>query len=217
MSTSSLGFLVYSYPPKIWVEDEMFIPESQREGDAGADLKADLSKEEDTWFADSMCMKGVSSGKGRVYINGKEIKGKDIESVKEELLALGISISADAVLLAPGELKIIPAGFHIQMPLLPDPWVAQYKVVGRSGLAGAKRLCISNSPGIIDSGYTGPVLMAVENRSEDWHVITHGARIAQGLYEIAVDQRKVGFNRVDSLDEFSKTTRGSGGFGSTSG
>lgn len=78
----------------------------------------------------------------------------------------------------------------------------------RSGL-GNKGLILSNTIGLVDSDYTGEIIIYVWNRSCDPIRINQMDRIAQ-LIIVPVIQPK--FNFVDS---FVDTERGDGAFGST--
>lgn len=72
-------------------------------------------------------------------------------------------------------------------------------------------LRLANGTGIIDRGYTGNLLVVVDNISDKEYIIERGNRLFQlcGPHLFSVF---TSINLVDSLD---KTTRGSGGFGST--
>jgi len=69
------------------------------------------------------------------------------------------------------------------------------------------RLC--NSIGLIDAGYRGEVMAAVDNVKTFDYTVKAGDRLVQA---VAFNGKGVTFELVDSLD---KTTRGEGGFGST--
>ena len=69
------------------------------------------------------------------------------------------------------------------------------------------RLC--NSIGLIDAGYRGEIMAAVDNIKEEDYTIDFG----QELFQIvAMDGSPLTFELVDTL---SQTDRGDGGFGST--
>lgn len=78
----------------------------------------------------------------------------------------------------------------------------------RSGLS-TKGITIPNSPGTIDSGYRGPVLIALLNASDKEFQINKGDRIAQFVIKETLN---VKFTEVTELTD---TERGEGGFGST--
>eukprot|EP00386_Alphamonas_edax_P015484 GDKI01047260.1.p2 GENE.GDKI01047260.1~~GDKI01047260.1.p2 ORF type:complete len:197 (-),score=57.20 GDKI01047260.1:133-723(-) len=69
------------------------------------------------------------------------------------------------------------------------------------------RLC--NSIGLIDAGYRGEVMAAVDNIKNVDYTLKRGDRIVQA---VAFNGAPVAFKLVDELDA---TTRGEGGFGST--
>lgn len=77
----------------------------------------------------------------------------------------------------------------------------------RSGLA--YRHGIDVLAGVIDSDYTGPVNVVLQNHSDEWFTIKPGHRIAQLLIQPIT---QVNLMVVPSLDD---TQRGAGGFGST--
>ena len=77
----------------------------------------------------------------------------------------------------------------------------------RSGLA--YRHGIDVLAGVIDSDYTGPVNVVLQNHSDEWFTIKPGQRIAQLLIQPIT---QVNLMVVASLDD---TQRGAGGFGST--
>ena len=70
-------------------------------------------------------------------------------------------------------------------------------------------LRVSNSVGIIDSGYRGNIMAALDNHSDEPYVIEKGTRLFQICCPI--------LSQIDMkvVDELSDTSRGTGGFGST--
>ena len=82
-------------------------------------------------------------------------------------------------------------------------------VVPRSGISAKTKIRVANSPGIVDSDYTGEIGIIVENIGDEDYIIHKGDRIAQGLI---LPYFKANFNLVDNLEE---TERGAGAFGST--
>ncbi len=93
----------------------------------------------------------------------------------------------------------IPEGYELQ-------------IRPRSGLSGKSKIRVANSPGTIDSDYTGEILIIVDNISQnqaDSFRINEGDRIAQGVLK---QVERAEFEVVGELDD---TDRGSGGFGST--
>ena len=112
--------------------------------------------------------------------------------------------STENLVLRPGFHALVKTGLSIQ---LPKGFEAQVRP--RSGLALKHGVTCLNSPGTIDSDYTGEVGVILVNHSQVPFEIKVGDRIAQMViarYEQAT------FFQVKEL-EF--TERGSGGFGST--
>lgn len=108
------------------------------------------------------------------------------------------------VTLAPGEIRLIPCGFHMA---LPPNYEAQVRP--RSGLASKHGVTLVNSPGTIDADYRGEVRVPLINHGREPFVVERGMRVAQ---MIVLPVPPVQFVEVDDLDE---TTRGQGGFGHT--
>lgn len=112
----------------------------------------------------------------------------------------------EPVVLPAGETKLIKTGIAIDMR---DPNIACF-VVPRSGLALKHSLSVLNSPGTIDSDYTGEIGVVMVNHGKTDYTIQPGERIAQMIF-MPVIQAELSF-----VEEFrSTTTRGAGGFGST--
>ncbi len=110
----------------------------------------------------------------------------------------------EKVTVMPGERKLIPTGFAMQLP-------RGYAAIlcARSGLAYKSGIALANGIGVIDSDYTGEVKVALINNSEVPFEVENGARIAQMMIIPIISACPV---EVDELDE---TLRGEGGFGST--
>ena len=83
-----------------------------------------------------------------------------------------------------------------------------YFLMPRSSISKTPiRLC--NSIGLIDAGYRGEIMAAVDNIKEEDYTINAGQRLFQ---IVAMDGSPLSFELVDAL---SSTSRGAGGFGST--
>jgi len=83
-----------------------------------------------------------------------------------------------------------------------------YLLMPRSSISKTPlRLC--NSIGLIDAGYRGEIMAAVDNIKETDYKIESGQRLFQ---IVAMDGSPLSFQLVDKL---SRTDRGTGGFGST--
>lgn len=119
----------------------------------------------------------------------------------------GFDVCADGeFFLQPGHRQLIPTGWKINVQ---HGWEGQVR--SRSGNALNKGLIVLNSPGTIDSSYTGPLGVILFNSGSMPVSITVGMKIAQ-----------IVFQRIESVEvvEVSKftvesTVRGEAGFGST--
>jgi dUTP pyrophosphatase len=139
-----------------------------------------------------------------LHINGKQIT----EDLTVELLQQH-EVQQRFFVLAPGEQKIVSAGFKVGLSTDQPDKIAAMLVCPRSGLACKNSVTVINSPGIVDEHYPDWVGIGLINHGKDVHLFSHGARIAQVMYlEVCVAQESV----VDAL-----TTVGErkGGFGHT--
>lgn len=100
--------------------------------------------------------------------------------------------------------NMVRTGVHIA---LPEGWAAI--IIPRSSIGAKTGLRLSNSQGLIDTQYRGPLGVIYDNISDSDYEIKKGDRIAQ-LYMMPVHRFKAQI--VDTLEE---TDRGQGGFGST--
>lgn len=198
--------------------DESFVPRVSHPGeDAGADIRAHVT---DTYDRDDAIdfyrdFESVSLRHGtRLYVDGEVFTSESESDFLRVLDECG-----GAVLLGPGCTELVSSGFKVIVPSLRGlnfPWssmVSVYKIVPRSGLAHRHGITVTNSPGIIDSGYQDWVKVSLTNTRDDYHVFTHGSRIAQGLCEFVLDQS--GNQATTNENVFSVTGRATGGFGST--
>ena len=99
---------------------------------------------------------------------------------------------------------LVPTGIYIQ---LPAGYEAQIRP--RSGLAIKHGLTLLNTPGTIDSDYTGEIKIIMVNLSKENYQISPGERIAQ---MVVAAYQQVDWEEVQELQD---TARSSGGFGST--
>lgn len=113
--------------------------------------------------------------------------------------------SCERVELAPGERALVPTGLAVAIPAGHAGFVQP-----RSGLAAKHGISIVNTPGLIDSGYRGELLVTLLNtdRTEAF-VVEPGMRIAQLVV--------VPIASVDpvEVDELPDSERGERGFGSS--
>ena len=111
----------------------------------------------------------------------------------------------DSVEIKKNEIKMIPTGISV---LLPEGYEIQIRP--RSGLS-LKGISVKNSPGTIDQGFTGEIMIIVHNDGSkfDTFVVNDGDRVAQMVLQKVP---KIKWMEVDILE---KTERSDGGFGST--
>ncbi len=107
--------------------------------------------------------------------------------------------------LAPGENALVPSGMAIHIG--DAGWCAL--IVPRSGLGHKHGLVMGNLVGVIDADYQGPLMISCWNRGNQPYTIGIGDRIAQLLLV------PVARPRLNIVNEFAPSERGSGGFGST--
>ena len=112
--------------------------------------------------------------------------------------------STASVSIAAGERSLVPTGVSIALP-------AGYVglVHPRSGLAAKHGITVLNTPGTIDAGYRGEIMVILYNSSNTDFEVAVGDRIAQLLIQ-TVETAK--FVAVEKLPE---TERGETGFGSS--
>jgi dUTP pyrophosphatase len=109
------------------------------------------------------------------------------------------------LMLNPGSAELIPTGISIYIA---DPGLAAM-LLPRSGLGHKSGIVLGNLVGLIDSDYQGPLMVSVWNRGTAPFTINPGDRVAQ---MVVVPIVQVAF---DVVEDFSATTRGAGGFGSS--
>tara|TARA_Y100000817_G_C16824526_1_gene530543 strand:+ start:68 stop:541 length:474 start_codon:yes stop_codon:yes gene_type:complete len=87
---------------------------------------------------------------------------------------------------------------------------ASYYLYPRSSMGGKTPLRMSNSVGIIDSGYRGHLIGMVDNLSEEDYVVEQGSRLFQICSPTLNNTIELSI-----VQELSETQRGEGGIGST--
>ena len=118
----------------------------------------------------------------------------------------GLDLSAcERVELAPGQRALVPTGLAIAIPEGYGGFVQP-----RSGLAAKHGISIVNTPGLVDSGYRGELLVNLVNtdRHEPF-VVEPGMRIAQ-LVILPIPELE-----LVEVDELPESERGVRGFGSS--
>ncbi len=110
----------------------------------------------------------------------------------------------DKTTILPGQKYIAKTGLAFAVPS-----GYELQVRPRSGLAYKHGITVINSPGTVDSGYRGEVMVILLNTGTEPFEIKTGDRIAQAVIN---KLPKVSIREVEDLDE---TERGADGFGST--
>jgi dUTP pyrophosphatase len=137
--------------------------------------------------------------------HGKDLPLPSYQSAHAAGLDLLAAVPASAPLtIAPRDRALVPTGIAIALPEN-----LEGQVRPRSGLAARHGLTVLNTPGTIDADYRGEVQVLLVNLGTEPVMITRGMRIAQLVIAPVV---RAHISDVASLD---KTSRGSGGFGST--
>jgi dUTP pyrophosphatase len=113
------------------------------------------------------------------------------------------------ITIQPGETVLVPTGLAIHIG---DPSFAAM-ILPRSGLGHKNGIVLGNLVGLIDADYQGQLMVSVWNRKtggvEEAFTLNPLDRLAQ---LVIVPVQQVEFNVVDN---FAKSDRGTGGFGST--
>ena len=115
-------------------------------------------------------------------------------------------VAREGVVLAPGGGRAaVPTGIALAIPL---GWAGF--VLPRSGLANRHGITCLNTPGLVDAGYRGELMVILVNTdpSEPYEV-QRGDRIAQLVLQ------RIGEATFTPVDELPASERGTGGFGST--
>ncbi|HEX7527198.1 MAG TPA: dUTP diphosphatase [Gaiellaceae bacterium] len=136
----------------------------------------------------------------------KKVRSNAVVPVRAYAGDAGLDLSScERVELAPGERALVPTGLAVAIP----EGYAGY-VQPRSGLASKHGISIVNTPGLVDSGYRGELLVNLVNtdRAESF-VVEPGMRIAQ---LVILELPEVELVEVDELPE---SERGVRGFGSS--
>ena len=118
---------------------------------------------------------------------------------------IGYDLYADGeYVIKPNKVILVQLGISIQLPENVGGFV-----LPRSGLASKYLIAPINSPGLIDPGYTGELMIPLMNYSDETYTVTKHERVAQ---LVVISTGTITFDEVSDLDE---SDRSSGGFGST--
>ncbi|HUY70814.1 MAG TPA: dUTP diphosphatase [Gaiellaceae bacterium] len=119
----------------------------------------------------------------------------------------GLDLAAcERVELVPGARALVPTGLAVAIP----EGYAGF-VQPRSGLAAKHGITIVNTPGLVDSGYRGELLVNLLNTDpHETFVVEPGMRVAQ-LVVVPIPELELVL-----VDELPESERGVRGFGSSS-
>ena len=107
--------------------------------------------------------------------------------------------------IAPGQTVLVPTGLAIYVE---DPRYAAF-ILPRSGLGHKHGIVLGNLVGLIDSDYQGQLMVSTWNRGSSAFKLEPMERLAQ-LVVMPVQQVE-----LKVVEEFTASSRGAGGFGST--
>ncbi len=99
-----------------------------------------------------------------------------------------------------------PQGFA-ESELIHDTFIS-YRIYSRSSISRTP-LRLANSVGVVDSGYRGEIMAALDNISDSEYAVNRGTRLVQ----LAADIGNI--TKVRRVESFDATERGARGFGST--
>jgi len=136
----------------------------------------------------------------------KKVRDGAVVPVRAYAGDAGMDLAAcERVELAPGARALVPTGLAVAIP---DGYAGY--VQPRSGLAAKHGISIVNTPGLVDSGYRGELLVNLVNHDDEQpFVVEPGMRIAQ---LVILQVPPVELVEVDELPE---SERGADGFGSS--
>jgi dUTP pyrophosphatase len=121
---------------------------------------------------------------------------------------LRANLPNESIEIPSGEVRLIPTGLYFDIPE-----GFEIQVRPRSGLAAKNSVTVLNTPGTVDSDYTGEVKVILINHGKDVFIVNHGDRIAQAVFATVLGKSIVNLNQISEINK--NTERGSGGFGST--
>ena len=113
--------------------------------------------------------------------------------------------SSESLTIYPSEIRLVHTGLQMDIP---EGY--HIEVRSRSGLAAKYGVFVLNSPGTVDSDYTGEIGVILCNAGKEPFNIDVGDRIAQ---MVVIHHEDPSFTLVKEIQK--DTERGSGGFGHT--
>jgi dUTP pyrophosphatase len=115
--------------------------------------------------------------------------------------------STEEVKLSPFGRALVPTGLKLSFDI-----GYEIQVRPKSGLALKQGITVLNTPGTVDSGYNGEIMVIVFNTNQTEFTIPKGMKIAQAVLCPVVNGKYVNLQLVDKIEN---KDRGANGFGST--
>ena len=115
--------------------------------------------------------------------------------------------STEEVKLAPFGRALVPTGLKLSFDI-----GYEIQVRPKSGLALKQGITVLNTPGTVDSGYNGEIMVIVFNTNQTEFTIPKGMKIAQAVLCPVINGKYVNLQLVDKIEN---KDRGVNGFGST--
>ena len=115
--------------------------------------------------------------------------------------------STEEVKLTPFGRALVPTGLKLSFDI-----GYEIQVRPKSGLALKQGITVLNTPGTVDSGYNGEIMVIVFNTNQTEFTIPKGMKIAQAVLCPVINGKYVNLQLVDKIEN---KDRGANGFGST--
>ena len=115
--------------------------------------------------------------------------------------------STEEVKLSPFGRALVPTGLKLSFDI-----GYEIQVRPKSGLALKQGITVLNTPGTVDSGYNGEIMVIVFNTNQTEFTIPKGMKIAQAVLCPVINGKYVNLQLVDKIED---KDRGANGFGST--
>jgi dUTP pyrophosphatase len=115
--------------------------------------------------------------------------------------------STEEVKLSPFGRALVPTGLKLSFDI-----GYEIQVRPKSGLALKQGITVLNTPGTVDSGYNGEIMVIVFNTNQTEFTIPKGMKIAQAVLCPVINGKYVNLQLVDKIEN---KDRGVNGFGST--
>jgi dUTP pyrophosphatase len=115
--------------------------------------------------------------------------------------------STEEVKLTPFGRALVPTGLKLSFDI-----GYEIQVRPKSGLALKQGITVLNTPGTVDSGYNGEIMVIVFNTNQTEFTIPKGMKIAQAVLCPVINGKYVNLQLVDKIEN---KDRGDNGFGST--